>query len=289
VRSTLTGLLTALAPDPIVEPGADQGVGLLRQLIGRTDHIVRWWHGVHDLSKRDDCLLRIAFAQITEAVRLSDGSLIPPDTVAIDLHLWNERLRLLPPLCHGLRRAVALRRHMRASLEELARRCECGELADNIVAIRAQAALVPKRRIGKLLRVAAAFGLVPAVNASTRPGRPLGRPLCQSVFIFALAWTFNPATLQRNGWQREPCVLWMSRAALVSTHGCAAKRAQVARTSLARPPQPGDCANPNADHATVARCATGIAAQNAAFGRVITTSSGGHHAVRWSYRRRNRE
>lgn len=226
----------AAAPGIGAEPAVPAGrcADPLRRLIGRIDDGLRWWYGVRGLSDRDDCLLRIALAQTAETTRLADGSALPSGALVIDLHLWNERLCLLPPLRHGFGRAAALRRHLRSSLEELARLCERGGLPEHVTAIRAQTALVPKRRIGKLLRVAAAFGLAPAAPAAQRrPERLRVGRFWQDLFVAALAWSFNPAALRRNGWRRQPCVLWMSRAALLSTYGDAVRRERDGETPFA--------------------------------------------------------
>jgi hypothetical protein len=222
--------------DGSAEPAGQAGSrhGLLRRLIGRIDDVLRWWYAVHVFSDRKDCLLRIALAQTLEVTRFPNGSLLPPGTVVVDLHLWNERLCLLPPLRQGLARAAALRRHMRLSLEELARLIEGGGLPINVAAIRAQTALVPQKRLGKLLRVAAAFGFEPATNehGDNGDGLSIGH-FWQDLFGSALAWAFNPAALRRNGWRREPCGLWMSRAALLSNYGCAETHDRSARVRLA--------------------------------------------------------
>ena len=203
---------------PAGRPGPQPN--LLRQLIGRIDDVLRWWYGVHRYSRRADCLLRMALGQTAEVIRLADGSRLPRGAGIIDLHLWNERLCLLPPLHRGLGRAAALRRRMAVSLSELARHIEAQPSFQSVAAIRAQTALVPKTRIGKLLRVAAAFGFEPAAAAGhKRPeGRQVGR-FCEDLFISALAWAFNPEALRLSGWRRQPCELWISRAALLSAYG----------------------------------------------------------------------
>ena len=203
---------------PAGQPGPQPN--LLRQFIGRIDDILRWWYGVHRYSRRGACLLRIALGQTVEVTWLADGSRLPLGAEIIDLHLWNERLCLLPPLRRGLGRAAALRRRMAVSLAELARHIEAQASLQSVVAIRAQTTLVPKRRIGKLLRVAAAFGFEPAAAAGRKraEGRHVGR-FCEDLFISALAWAFNPEALRRSGWRRQPCELWISRAALLAIYG----------------------------------------------------------------------
>jgi len=242
VGSTLTE--TAFLGPAAAAPGTDGSAeparqarsrgDLLRRLIGRIDDVLRWWYGVHGFNDRDDCLLRIALTQTVEATRFPNGSLLPSGAAVVDLHLWNERLCLLPPLSQGLGRAAALRRHVRLSLEELARLIEGGGLPKNVEALRAQTALVPKRRIAKLLRVAAAFGFEPTAPAARQcPEKLRDGRFWQDLFVSALAWTFNPGMLRRNGWRRQPCVLWMSRDALLSAYGYCRKHDQGARAPLA--------------------------------------------------------
>jgi hypothetical protein len=237
---------------PAGQPGPQPN--LLRQLIGRVDDVLRWWRGVHRYSRRAECLLRIALGQTAEVTWLTDGSRLPPGAEIIDLHLWNERLCLLPPFCRGLGRAAALRRRMAVSLAELARHIEVEASLCSVAAIRAQTALVPKGRIGKLLRVAAAFGFEPAAasRCKRRKGRQVGR-FCEDLFISALAWAFNPEALGRSGWRRQPCELWISRAALLSAYGRGAARDRDAGRSLrtasgridfSRLDAPKTCANP---------------------------------------------
>lgn len=239
--STVTeaALLTpaAAAPEGACEVASAGRPGpqpnLLRQLIGRIDDVLRWWYGVHRYSRRAHCLLRIAVGQTADVTWLADGSRLAPGAEIIDLHLWNERLCLLPPFRRGLGRAAALRRRMAVSLVELARHIEAEPCLHSVAAIRAQTALVPKRRIDKLLRVAAAFGFEPAASlACKRPeGRQVGR-FCEDLFISALAWAFNPEALGRSGWRRQRCELWISRAALLSAYGPGAELARSARRQL---------------------------------------------------------
>lgn len=197
---------------------ANRPFDLPRWLIGKIDWALRRFYGVREFSERDDCLLRIASSRVTKVTWLADGSRLSPGTQIIDLHLWNERLLTLPPKRRGLSRAVALRRQIENSLAELARHVEKDASLHNISAIRAQTALVPRRRIRKLRRVALAFGFEEPVSTPHNPIPLRLARLCENIFVCALAWTFNPAALARNGLRRQHCELWMSRSALVAMH-----------------------------------------------------------------------
>lgn len=224
---TEAALLTPAVAEPEAAPmgRTRPRPDLPRQLIARIDDGLRWWYSVHRYSRRADCLLRIATGQTAEATWLADGSRFPPGTEIIDLHLWNERLCLLPPLRSGFGRATVLRRRLIRSLVELARHIETDGSLQKVAAIRAQTTLVPKRRIGKLLRVATAFGFEPAAAEGRKgaEGWQVGR-FCEDLFVSALAWAFNPEALRRNDWRRQPCELWISRAALLSAYGRGAEQ-----------------------------------------------------------------
>ena len=191
----------------------------LRFLIARLDQALRRFHGVHEFSARDDCLLRIALGQATGVTWLPDGIRLPPGTEIIDLHLWNEQLWRLPHPALGLCRAVALRRQIRTSLSELARHIEDEPLLHNVAAIRAQTALVPARRIRQLLRVALAFGFEQSASTGSDSASSRLARICQNLFVCALTWTFNPVAPRRDGLRREHCELWMSRSALIAIYG----------------------------------------------------------------------
>jgi len=219
----------AVPSEPVATPGASASApsraddrrraDAVRRLVGIFDRMLRRLQGVHEFSVRSGCLLRIALHRTTGMTRLPDGTRLAPGTDIIDLHLWNEQLAALPGPQYGLGRGAALRAQMAGSLSELARHLETDPALRTAAAIRAQTALVPRRRIPQLLRLAAAFGFRAA--ACARSGRRY-RPVpgfCRNVFIWVLAWTFNPSALRRNGLQRQPCELWISRDALIAAHG----------------------------------------------------------------------
>ncbi len=200
-------------------PGKARSADWLRAVIGKFDEALRRFYGVYEFSLADGCLLRIARARVSEVTWLADGSRLPPGTEIIDLHLWNERLSRLPAPKRGLSRAIALRRSTAVSLCELARHVEAEASFCDIAAIRAQTALVPKRRIRKLLRVAAAFGFEEPASSEKAAGDFQIGHFWHDLFILALLWTFNPGACRRNGLRRQRCELWLSRPALIARYG----------------------------------------------------------------------
>jgi hypothetical protein len=195
----------------------------LRHPVRVLDRVLRRVQHIGEYSGHPQCLLRFAHGRAERAVRLADGSMIQPGVGIVDLHLWNERLAFLPSPRRGLARASALRRDLGTSLRELARRLETDPAFAAVAALRARAAFVPKKRRRQVVRFARAFGFDAAL-----PAAPARRPtrlevLCENLLILALAWTFNPASLRRNGMRRERCELWISRPALLARFGAAAR------------------------------------------------------------------
>jgi hypothetical protein len=215
----------------------------LRRLIGGLDRLLRRFYGITEFSGHPNCLLRIARGVADKDVRLADGCIVCRDAEVLDLHLWNEHVWSLPPPRRGLARANALRRYLRVSLCELAIRIETDPSLGAVAALRARAAFVPRRRMQKVLRIARAFGFDTAASAPP-DGYPYG--FWESLLLWALAWTFNPSTLRRNGVLRGSCELWISRDALIA--GCAGL-ALVIRNEVPSNParaQFGDLPAPNA-------------------------------------------
>jgi hypothetical protein len=214
-------LPVSLGPSRAAAPGrrSTELGNPLRRLIGRLDRLLRRLQGISEFSGEPDCLLRVARGHAGKALRLADGCRIRRGDEVLDLHLWNEHLSGLPPPRRGLARASALRRRLGTSLRELACRVEADPSLAGIVAVRARTALVPRRHRQKVLRIARVFGF-----DTLAPGPPARCPgtlltLWEDLLLSALAWTFNPGTLRRNGVRREHCELWLSRRSFLARYG----------------------------------------------------------------------
>jgi hypothetical protein len=196
----------------------------LRRAIGGLDRLLRRLEGIAEYTEKPDCLLRFARGRAKRDLELADGSRVARGAEILDLHLWNEHLLGLPSRHCGLARASALRRDLGASLRELALYIETDPSVAAVAALRARVAFVPSRRIGKVLRIARAFGFDPILASGS--ARTLGRLLAvgENLLMCALAWTFNPASLRRNEVLREPCEMWISRSALIAAYGGDAAR-----------------------------------------------------------------
>jgi len=223
-------------PEPNITPRKPIALphrpNIARRIVETFDRGLRWFYGVREYSTQGDCLLRIAPAQVTEPTRLADGGILSAGTAILDLHLWNEHLLALPEPYSGLSRGAALRCRIATSLSDLARHLESDPALRTIAAIRAQTALAPRRRTPQLLRLAAFFGFG---DAAAPRGSRWHRAVIhcgQNIFIWALAWTFNPSALRRNGLGRQHCELWITRDRFLAMHG----RDAIARACIDRMP-----------------------------------------------------
>jgi hypothetical protein len=217
----------------------EAGLGnALRQPVRMLDRILRRVLHIGEFSGHPQCLLRFAHGRIQREVRLADGSTIRPGAAIVDLHLWNERLAFLPSPRRGLARASALRRDLGTSLRELARRLETDPAFAAVVAVRARAAFVPRKRLRQVVRFARAYGFDAALTpAATRHPTRL-EVLSENLLLLALAWTFNPASLRRNGMRRERTELWISRAGLLARFGAGAGVGRAAASCRQAAPSP---------------------------------------------------
>jgi hypothetical protein len=212
----------SVAPHPSAQSAIRYSIGLellCRYLVGPIDALLRRVYGVWEFSDRPQCLLRIAAARVRFGVWFTDGLLVLPGSRILELHLWNEHLPSVLSGATGLGRGIALRRHLVASLAELADYLDREPSLRGVIALRACAALVPRSRLDKLLRIACLLGFEPAASVGRTQRRRRLSGFGGAILRCAFARAFNPAALRRNGFRRQPCDLWISRSALRLRYG----------------------------------------------------------------------
>lgn len=196
---------------------------LRRRLVSRLDAALRWFYDVQEFTEEPGCVLRIAPGRTALDVRLADGSCVRRGSEVLELHLWNEHL-LPKAQAAGLGRTSARRRQFETSLRELAAHLHADPSLGRIAALWGRAAFVPQNRIPQLLRAARSLGFE-TVEATTTPAWPTRlHDFCENFLLWALAWTFNPDMLRRQGVRRKRLELWMSREVLLARYGQAAHR-----------------------------------------------------------------
>jgi len=235
----------------------------LRAAIKGLDLILRLCYGIREYSRDPDCILRLGFSRSRRDLVLADGTRVTKGELVGDLHLWNERLPVMPPGGPGLRWAVEFQRKARRSLELLADLLEGGadggpggpaaappdlglvRLLGQVRAFRAVGSLMsrepsgregpgrgerpgggPASLIAAVPAVAARLGLeIVDVEDPSRmsPARRFAA-FWENGFNLALVWAYNPPSLRSRSLPRLRRVqLWISRARLLGSYGRAAR------------------------------------------------------------------
>jgi YkoP domain len=220
-------VLTGWSAAAIAKTGPGQRPSWPHRLVRKLDDALRRFYGVREFSDQPGCLLRIALGRAAAGICLANGYEVPRGAAIIELHLWNEHLSRLSSSGSSLGAAATLRRQIDVSLCELADYIEFEPALAGIVALRARTALVPEKRLGKLLRIVRAFGFDTVARDAPDSLGTRVHDFWENFLIWALAWTaFNPTARRRNGLLRPRCEVWISRDALMAKYN---------RNSVARP------------------------------------------------------
>ncbi len=194
------------------------GSDILRRLIGNFDGYLSQRCGVRPYSRDARCLLRCATIPAPGAFTLSDGTVVRPGDLLIDLHLWNEHIPPVPAAGPDLAWARLVAAWMRRSLNLLAGALDADPALHGARAIRAKTNFVGWNERGESLsRLIARFGFEDVDEPSSLPGRV--HDAFENVLIGALTWTHNPEALRRDRMVRRRRPVWMSADALRRHHG----------------------------------------------------------------------
>ncbi len=194
-------------------------------VVGTADIFLRRWHGVREFTRDPSCLLRISHLEAPRDITLCDGTCIRAGEPILMLHIWNEHLPRFFRRGADFRWAMLVRRHMAASLRELADLLDHDPAMGDVRAVYACVALGRRRRRWQLRHAATRFGFE-LMEASGPSGL---RGLGEDMLLWAFARAFNPAALRRHCFRRTRAELWISRATLLHRYG---------QTSRRRPVQP---------------------------------------------------
>jgi hypothetical protein len=181
------------------------------------DTVLRAYYGISEYTDDPGCVFRIGLGLARRPLRLLDGTEINLGDPVGSLHLWNEHL---PPYAGGgpdLAWASDMRRRVLRSLQLLAETIERDPAWRGVRAFRGDATL--SRRLGEIQirRLAERHGFerVPSPSSILQQLHFLGD--CFNAWALTLA--FNPAALERQGFLRGRCEVWISREALVKRYG----------------------------------------------------------------------
>ncbi|HTV88099.1 MAG TPA: hypothetical protein VME41_03695 [Stellaceae bacterium] len=186
-------------------------------VVGSVDALLRAFHGIREYTDDPVCVFRLGLVAARDTITLSDGTAVGEGEPVGTLHLWNEHL---PPYKNGapdLAWASEMRRRVFRSLQLLAEFADRDPIWQKVRVFRGDATL--SRRLGEtqIRRLAERHGF----ERIEAPVSVLG----QLHFIgdcfnaWALTRAFNPAALERQGFLRGRCEVWISRRGLLARYG----------------------------------------------------------------------
>ena len=189
-----------------------------RRFIMFLDSLLRRAYRIREISPTENGLLRIGPGRARQGLTLSDGTVVKPGDLLIELHLWNERLPLRaswPDVRWGIAVLRLLRRSLSLLAEEVQRNpgwSTVSALHGEMVFMDADADVAEQvvRHLG--------FDWIVPPAPTTFAGR-FGR-FWQNVYAWWLMWAFNPATLRKK--RRQNLArghAWMSRRTLLARYG----------------------------------------------------------------------
>jgi hypothetical protein len=186
-------------------------------LVGSVDTVLRACHGIREYTDDPACVFRLGLVAARDAMTLSDGTEIGAGEPIGTLHLWNEHLQ---PYTNGgpdFAWANDMRRRVFRSLQLLAAAVESDPAWRHVQAFRGDATL--SRRLGEvqIRRLAERHGFERVATSLTLLGQL--HLIGNSFNAWALTSAFNPAALERQGFLRGRCEVWMSRRALLARYG----------------------------------------------------------------------
>jgi hypothetical protein len=192
----------------------------LARAVRSIDLALRQHLGIREFTEDEGCIFRISPSSSRADVCLSDGTQIYAGDPLLQLHLWNEHLPLMP---QGPNAAWAnrFRRMMHNSLVSVATLIEH---SSDYEGIRACHGFSPfGSRIGALqmIRTARRFGF--DVHEQGLDLRDRCHQVLDSMLLWGLAYSYNPAVLRGKTFIRRRYQLWISREKLLALYGSKAE------------------------------------------------------------------
>jgi len=187
----------------------------LGRAVRGVDALLRYRYGIQEFTDDDTCILRYSTALAGREVRLSDGTLVHAGDSVLELHFWNEHLPVMPSEGPSAIWANLMKRRIRQSLATVAARLDDDRNLDAIVALHGSPTFASRLGAVQMARTAHRFSF----DLIAPDGQPELRErihlLFDSMLLWGLTWTFNPAGLRSKGLLRHRYQLWISRAKLL--------------------------------------------------------------------------
>lgn len=193
------------------------------------DFLLRQRQGIQEFTDDEECLFRISLDTASRTVTLSDGTVVRDGDPILNLHFWNEHVPPMPSVGPSAAWATLMKRRLHRSLAMVAHHVERERQLDSVQAIHGAPPFASRLGAVQMVRTGQRFGC-----DVIDPGEPLEwreriHAVFDSMLLWGLAYTFNPAGLKTKSLLRHRHQLWISRRTLLLRYG-----------SAGRPPDPAD-------------------------------------------------
>ena len=211
-------------------------LSVFRQLVRGTDLLLRKAHRIIEFDASADCVLRIGTRRAEREIRFGDGVVLRAGDAVAELHLWNEHLPN-PEGPQDLRWAAAFRMQFERSLDRLADRIRTDPMCDGVRALMMMPALTP-RQLAKN-HDGAPYLLRGDWIGVHRPSdaRALVHRIADDLWLWLLAWAFNPNSLIRGHFLRNRREFWISRERFLAIYGVDGNKRRNVPRLAALPPR----------------------------------------------------
>jgi hypothetical protein len=198
---------------------------LLAELIFMLDRWLQRLQGIFEYTHKPDCFFRISFNRLRNEVVLSDGTVGRPGDQVVELHLWNERIPVIPAKGPSLAWGRQFNRCFAESLRELARFLMSEHELRNITIIRANMSVGSKAQSDSLYGIVSRHGfeVFPDDVGLSLPVHV--RRFGENILYWLLTLVCNPAAARLNKFWRTRSWIYLSRKVLERKYITADERA----------------------------------------------------------------
>jgi hypothetical protein len=190
-----------------------------RRLVLAIDALLRRANGVYEFNRDPMCIFRLSPLRSRWDLTLTDGTRIRRGDPLLVIHFWNERLPAMREEGVDLTWAREMHRHIRASLEMLARHLAARSDLSPVIALCGEATFMRSASMSTAVSLLSRLGL--EVQPTLQRTDPWGRfaGFWENAYSWALVWAYNPASLRgRRPPDLERYWVWMSRRSLMGKH-----------------------------------------------------------------------
>ena len=189
-----------------------------RLVVGGVDFLLRRAYGVVDIDPKEPCLLRIQSMHAPRAIRIDGELIVERGDLVISLHYRNADL---PPVSSDgpdFAWVCRFRDQLSYAMHKLALRLESDPTLADVKAVCGRMSMASGGRSAKARRFGAYFGLKPADQEGRDSFAARLHDRLEDVWLWALAWAYNPVCLRGRDLSRGRDEVWMCRADFIRRH-----------------------------------------------------------------------